>query len=347
MIQDRRMWGGLLVRGQISTPAIYSTGAIQVVNGSATVTGTGTAWPVSDHVDTTLSDAITDTGILQDITPASMTNINAGDWVLVDGGLGTQEIILVVSTTATTFRANPSTAHSAGATVTKSSFVRRQFRETSGKGQYYNIMAVVDDSTLILDLTFGGASLTSTSYKILQAYWSMEPDLRMIWSIVNHQNGWRIKFNLPAEALNNYDVWRTATGFTTKMVDYVPDEIGRFRYEFYPPPTTAQSFPYLAYRTVRDMIDDEDTPPPGIPSHCIVHGAIADALRWGRRDSDYYDPNTAEKYEQMYERDLNNAMMADDSIYMTNLKWAFDAYEMKFGADFWQSHDTDSVMGWI
>jgi hypothetical protein len=79
----------------------------------------------------------------------------------------------------------------------------------------------------------------------------------------------------------------------------------------------------------------------------LVHGAIADALRWGRRDSDYYDPATADKYERLFEQDLSYAIMRDDDIYMTNLKWAFDAYEMKYGADFWQAHDTDSVMGWI
>jgi hypothetical protein len=347
MVQDRRMWGGLLIRGQIITPALYTSGTIQATQHSNTILGTATAWPINDSVNTTLSVAITDTGVMQDVTPASMVNINAGDWVLIDGGTVSQEVLLVISVDSTTFRAIPTIAHSSSTAITKSSLVRRQFRETSGKGQYYNITAVVDATTLILDLPFGGDTQTSTSYKILQSYISMEPDLRMVWSVVNHQNGWRIKFNLPADTLNYFDVWRTGSGFTTKMVDYVPDEIGRFRYELYPPPTTAQSFPYLAYRTVAPLENDEDTPPPGMPSHMLVHGAIADALRWGRRENDYYDPATAEKYEQMFERDLSNAMMADDSIYMTNLKWAEGGYDMKMGANFWQSHDTDMVNGWI
>lgn len=347
MVQDRRMWGGLLVRGQIITPAVYTTGTIAVTQGQYTVTGTGTTWPTNDSVNTTLSVAITDTGILQDITPVDMTNIGVGDWVTLDLGTASQEVVLVVSITSSTFRAKPVNTHLASTSVTKSSFVRLQFRETTGKGQYYNITSVTSAGTLILDIPFGGATQTSTSYKILLAYVSMDQDLRMVWSMVNHQNGWRIRLNIPAEALNNYDVWRTATGFTTKLVDYVPDEVGRFRYELYPPPTVNQAFPYLAYRTVAPLSDDEDTPPPGMPSHMLVHGAIADALRWGRRDSDYYDPATAEKYERLFEMDLANAQMADDAIYMTNLKWAFDAYEMKFGADFWQAHDTDSVMGWI
>jgi hypothetical protein len=347
MIQDRRMWGGLLIRGQILTPATYSTGTVAVNHNSYLVTGSGTTWPVNDEVNTTLSSAITDVNILQDITPADMTNINAGDWVTISAGTASQEILLVISTASTTFRAKPTLTHLVSAPVTKSSYVRRQFRETTGKGQYYNVTSVVSPTQLYLDIPFGGGTLASTGYRILLAYISMGQDLRMVWSMVNHQNGWRIRLNLPAESLNNFDVWRTATGFTTKLVDYVPDEIGRFRYELYPPPTVEQAFPYLAYRTIQDMSDDEDTPPTGIPSHCLVHGAIADALRWGRRESEYYDPNTSAIYERMFEMDLANAAMADDSIYMTNLKWAFDAYEMKFGSDFWQSHDTDSIMGWI
>lgn len=348
MVEDRRMWGGLLIRGQLAIPAMYSTGTVAVTQGSRIVVGINTAWPWNDSVNTTLSTGITDTGILQDITPASMENINLGDWVTIEAGDETnQEVVLVVGVTATTFRAKPLLAHSADVIITKSSLVRRQFREATGKGQYYTIMSVLSNTALVLDMPFAAATNPSSSYKIVQAYVNMGADLRMVWSIVNHQNGWKIKFNLPAEALNAYDVWRSATGFTTKMVDYVPDEVGRFRYELYPAPATAMSFPYLAYRTVTDMSDDEDTPPPGMPSHMLVHGAVADALRWGRRESEYYDPITAEKYEAMFERDLSNAMMADDSIYMTNLRWAFDAYEMKFGSDFWQSHDQDSVFGYV
>jgi hypothetical protein len=39
---DKRLWVGTLRKGQIISPAYYSTGTIAVTNGSATVTGTGT-----------------------------------------------------------------------------------------------------------------------------------------------------------------------------------------------------------------------------------------------------------------------------------------------------------------
>lgn len=41
---DSRMWYGLMVRGQVTVPSVYTTGTVSVVNGSNTVTGVGTAW---------------------------------------------------------------------------------------------------------------------------------------------------------------------------------------------------------------------------------------------------------------------------------------------------------------
>jgi len=43
-LYDRRLWYGLLVRGQIVTSGTYNTGTVAVSNGSAAVTGTGTSW---------------------------------------------------------------------------------------------------------------------------------------------------------------------------------------------------------------------------------------------------------------------------------------------------------------
>lgn len=43
-IYDRRLWYGLLVKGQLATSGFYSTGTVTTTPGSASVTGTGTAW---------------------------------------------------------------------------------------------------------------------------------------------------------------------------------------------------------------------------------------------------------------------------------------------------------------
>ena len=43
---DERLWYGLMLRGQVTVPQAYNTGTAAFTLGSATVTGTGTAWIV-------------------------------------------------------------------------------------------------------------------------------------------------------------------------------------------------------------------------------------------------------------------------------------------------------------
>jgi hypothetical protein len=43
-IYDRRRWYGTMVRGQVSSTGLYSTGTVTVTNGSASVQGVGTNW---------------------------------------------------------------------------------------------------------------------------------------------------------------------------------------------------------------------------------------------------------------------------------------------------------------
>ena len=345
-LQDRRMWGGLLVRGELSIPAAYTTGSVDVVRGSNRVQGSGTSWSATDAVNTTLSAAITSVNEYQTITPASMVGINAGDWLLFNDGDTNEELILVLSTTATGFKAKPTQSHGATETITASTLVRRQFRLGTVR-PFYTVRAVTASEELILDLPWGHPNATNSAYQICQAYVSLGQSLRMVWSVVNTAQGWRLRLNMPQEVLNTYDVWRQTTGWVYMLNDYIPDEIGRFQYELYPTPSMEQGFPYLAYRTVDNMTEDEDTPPPAIPSHMLVHGAIADVMLYNRKSA-YYDPQLAQAMAAQYEQDYINAAIADDSVYMNNLMWAYSRYPFtQHGANYWQSHDVDSVFGYV
>lgn len=338
-VQDRRMWGGLLVRGELSIPAAYTTGNVDVTRGSNLVTGNSCAWPVSDEVNTALAVAITVAGDYQTVTPNSMAGINAGDWLLFDDGGGSEEVVLVISTTGNSFKAKPSLTHPVSTTIKRSSLSRRQFRIGTTR-PFYNIRAVTSAQQLVLDLPYGHSGSSDSAYQICLAYVSLGQNLRMVWSVINTAQGWRLRLNMPQEVLNTYDSWRQTTGWVYMMNDYIPDEIGRFQYELYPTPSMEQGFPYLAYRTVENMVEDEDTPPPAIPSHILVHGAIADVMLYNRKSS-YYDPAVSVEFNRKFEMDLINAAMADDSIYMNNLMWAFSRYPFGQGrgADWYQSHD--------
>ena len=345
---DRRMWAGLLVRGQIVIPGVYTAGSVTVTQGSDVVIGdANTLWPVSDLVNTTLANPITITGEYQDVTPASMAGINAGDFVTINANGPNEEFLLVISIGPTSFKAKPALLHNGGDFVTKSSLMRRQFR-VGTTTSFYGILGVSTPSKLKLDLVWGHANFGPLSaYQIMQAYVSLEQNLRMVWSVVNNKQGWRLRLNMPQEVLNTYDTWRQTTGFVYMMADYVPDEIGRMQYELYPSPSMQQGFPYLAYMTPPILQNDEDTPPPVIPSHLLVEGAIADVLVWNPKSA-YYDPQTSAKFEKDFERDQASAALADDSIYMQNLQWAYSRYPFtQHGANYWQSHDVDSVFGYV
>lgn len=343
-VQDRRMWGGLLVRGEISIPAAYTTGTVSVVRESRYVSGTDTSWPYNDVVDTILSQAIAEVETYQKIYLDSLDGIEEGDYLLIDDGQSNQEVLLVHDVTSSYILAKPELTHDSGATVFKSSLVRRQFRLGTTR-PFYTIRAVTSDQKLILDLPWAHSSASNSSYQICKAYITLGRNLRMVWSVVNTAQGWRLKLHLPQEVLNTYDAWRQTTGWVYMLNDYMPDEIGRFQYELYPTPSMEQGFPYLAYRTVPDLVNDEDTPPPGIPSHMLVHGALADILMHNKR-SPYYDPVLADKFREEFEKDFIYASMADDSIYMNNLMWAYSRYPFtQHGAAYWQSHDVDSVFG--
>jgi hypothetical protein len=337
------MWGGLLVRGELSIPAAYTTGTITVTRGSKLVTGTGTSWSYQD-IATHLTNAILYPGEYQDITPDSMTGINAGDWLNISDGAADQEYLLVLSVTSSSFQAKPTVAHAAHSTIYKSILSRRQFRLGTTR-PFYNIIGVSADQHLTLDLPWGHNSQSLSAYQICQAYVTLEQNLRMVWSVLNTAQGWRLRLNMPQEVLNTYDAWRQTTGWVYMMVDYIPDEIGRMQYELYPTPSMEQGFPYLAYRTIPNLAEDEDTPPPCIPSHLLVHGALADVMIHNRKSA-YYDPNVAAGFLQQFLSDLEWAVFADDSVYMQNLQWAYSRYPFtQHGANYWQSHDIDSTLG--
>src|SRR4051812_15131187 len=43
-VLDKRLWYGLMVRGQVAVPNVYTTGTVSFVSGSADVVGTNTVW---------------------------------------------------------------------------------------------------------------------------------------------------------------------------------------------------------------------------------------------------------------------------------------------------------------
>lgn len=342
-LQNIRMWAGLMVRGEFRCPNVYRTGTIAATPDSDIIQGTDTAWPYNDAVDTSVFNPITVESELQDITPASMLGINAGDWLLFNEGNATEEWVLVHSKTSNSFQARPQYTHALGEKITKSSYSSLQFK-MSVKKNYYTIIGITSDQRMKIDHPWSHPAETAGSYQILKAYVTFPAGLKIVWSIVNITQGWAIKQFLPQDVVQKFDAWRSAQSWPSLLVNFTPDHIGRMRYELYPAPLVEQGLPYLAARIIPDLVDEEDTPPPCIPSHVIVNHTLADALLHDRKSA-YYDPTASREFRMQAQAALIPAMQQDDNIFMQDLEWIISKYNIVSpGADFWQSHDEGIFM---
>lgn len=344
-----RLWSGLLVKSQIVIPDAYTTGTVTVTRNSPTVTGSSTVWATNDVLNTTMGTAVAagDLNLAVTITPASMgTNsatIIAGDWLTVDGGTGSEEQVLVRSTTSTTFNAVFTKAHLTSGTIWKSSLMRLQFR-TSESNPWYSVKGVSSTTSLVLNDLWGGATASAQSYSIFKGYHVFGQDCRMVLSVVNLQRQQRLALHISNEMLNVIDPNRSASESTYLLADMSPDEVGRPQYEMYPRPLSSQVFSCLYARHMSTLSDDDDTAPLGMRSDVLVKGAIADALRWRPKNNKHYDSGTALQIATQkmmeFERGVQEMIIDDDNHYLFSLMRSWGQFAMGGGGYNWaQSHE--------
>lgn len=204
------------------------------------------------------------------------------------------------------------------------------------------IVAVPNATTITMDQLWAPQTLAGIGYQIFSRYVSFGANVRRLLYVINQFQGYRMRLNLPQEALNEWDAWRATVGFTWAVASYAPSPAGEPLYELYPIPITQQGFPFLAYIQPPDFVNDEDCPPLWIRSDVIVLKALPDALLHRGKASRYYDPNTATFKMKESQLEIEKMARNDDNAAMRNLRWEFEKYPFaQFGATFGQSHDVD------
>src|SRR5574337_494338 len=124
----RHDWSDAIKIGSIALNQAYKTGTVTPSQGSTLWTGTGTAWPVNDAVNTNIPNGITETGY-QEVAPGSMSGISIGSYLLVELSNPTlTEVVVVQDVTPTTFWASFSSLHGMGVAVQASSLAGTQFK---------------------------------------------------------------------------------------------------------------------------------------------------------------------------------------------------------------------------
>lgn len=343
-VLDRKaIWAGLIRRGVISIPSAYTTGTVAFTSGSDVVTGTDTAWAVSDVVNTTVAAAVTEVG-LQWVTPASMAGIDVDSALYVDGA-GTPEVVTVVAIQATRFLADFRQAHSASFTLTASSLTGRQLR-VSNQYPIYTVKAITSTTGMILDMAWAGTSLASTGYSVILMYVTLAPNMKHLIDVVDPVQPLQLTTHYSHRQLNFEDPQRIAGGPPYVLADMGPSPSGNMQYEIYPPQTAARQLHYIYTIQWPDMIANGDRPPFFINPNVFIYGALAQALRMKVSDKDVgYDPGVANQYERMAERDLAAAQIADDGKVQAQMDWEYQRIMGGRGSTWSQSHAVSGMQG--
>jgi hypothetical protein len=253
-LYDRRLWYGLMVKGQIVTPGFYSVGQVNLTLGSASVVGIGTSFNAS-----------------------------------------------MVGQALRVGYTNP----------------------------IYNIIAVPNATTLILELPWGAPSFGPTGYYITQYYYSI-PNVKYIYSAKNLQLQYRLWTNVAQNFLENVDPSRLRVMYPWVIATMPPDPNGNYQVELWPASLNQQAIPYLAYVQPPNLVNDSDSLPAYIRCDVVVAHATADALRYRTKDNPYYSEAVALQIasEKMKEFEMEARMMeaADENAFRQDVQNSWEQF---------------------
>ena len=182
----------------------------------------------------------------------------------------------------------------------------------------YTVIAVDPvHQVLTIEMPWGLPSVSSTGYFISQMYYSI-PNIKFFYSVKNLQLYYRLWTNVPQSLLENWDPSRMQLMFPRVLASMPPDPSGNYQFELWPAPNTAQSFPYLSYCTIPNLVNDTDNFPPFIRSDVIELGAIAEVLLWRPKNNPAYSESmclqVSKDFNSRFEIELLHAAEADEAL---------------------------------
>lgn len=340
----RKTWSESIKFGAVAIPNSYTAGTVSVTQGSTVVIGAGAGWPVADDINTIGPLPVKQPGATF-ITPASMTGIVPGRYVLLDTANPTlMEVVAVEVAAAKGFWARARNTHDANFTITKSSLANRQIRTNY---PFYTVTAVIDSATIWIDLPWSQPNQTAVSYQIQQAYVVVDPYARRILYAWDPLQGIALDVtNWTLEQILVGDSQLTSTDNPIMMVNAPAGAGGVPQWFLYPPQSSARGIPLVFSTVWPKMVNDDDRPPSFLLPEIFIAGATADALRTrtitqeARQDL-YFDPVLASEYERQYEALLDTADEEDQGRRNDRLQSYRLMAQGMYSATYLQSH-----IGW-
>ena len=280
----RTYWSDLIVRGVLAVPDAYALGRVAVTPGSPVVAGTGTSWPVSDKVNTTIRDGIFESGN-QQVFPSSMSGIEASSILLVDQE-GTPEIVFVNEVDQNSFWAVFAYPHNQDCSVLQSTLAGRQFRMGYGS-PIFDVLAVNDPQTMTISQPWQNIAQFNQEYTISGMYYTIVPNMKKFLYVVDRQQGWSLLTSRSVENANRTDPQRTGAGDPIALLDIGASKNGLSLYEIWPTQTTARQIDYAVYTDWPELKEDNDRLPWFLNPAIFIEGALADAYLYKSSKDDY------------------------------------------------------------
>jgi hypothetical protein len=318
----RRTWSDLTKFVTVPLANQTSSGTVATTFGSNAIIGSGTTWPVNDAVNTISTLPATQIG-MQKITPASMAGIIPGKWLTLDiGNPPYTEAVAVAYVIPGSFYVVVQNNHAPNFQITQSSLAGLQFRTTY---PFYTVTSVLSATELLIDSPWADITQAGSSYQIMTIYIQPDP---YCWRVIQ---GWDPVQGIPLD-VDSYsfqqviagDPQLTASDNPTILCPVPPGGGGIAQWMVYPPQAGQWYINLVISRIWPRLIADQDQAPSFINPDVFVIGAIAEALRTktvtqNMPKDPYYDPETAQIEQAIYEGMIEKADEADEARLATRL----------------------------
>lgn len=202
----------------------------------------------------------------------------------------------------------------------------RQFRV--GTFPTYTIQTFTDASTIVLDRVYGEDTATGAA-SIYDGYAVMPADFGSFRLIADPYNQRRLAFWITEDQLNLLDPTRQASDSGPRLLAaYTPSTytptLGRIRYEYWPRPTTARSYPAIYNRQADNWTEGEAFS--GVLADgkdVLLKGALAQAAQWpgsGDVKNPYFSLELSDRLQKEFLFRSQQLALRDDDQYGDDLQ---------------------------
>ena len=184
----------------------------------------------------------------------------------------------------------------------------------------YTLVSRVDASLVQLDQPYGGTTGAATA-QIFDGYALVPTDFGSFDLIADPYNQRRLAFWITTDQLNILDPTRQASDsgprlLATASPSSVSATLGRLRYEYWPRPTAARSYPYSYFKQASDLAEGQRFAGVLADGGDILRiGALAQAAKWpgtAERPNPYFSLTLAAQLDAEFALGVQRLSLRDD-----------------------------------